>query len=222
MSHFKAEDIDQKDACKWGMPPFAERLRVRLGASQRQFMVFGLLVLTGGVMMARPAGMLLWHRLRIISGMPRTAIADQDPKIIAAQTGPDFEPVSEGRVIQLDVSLLRDPFDTPSLQPVQVVTALENDSLVASAPSARISPEQSRLVDAISSIRLTGTAKGLGTALVDGSVRSIGARFDVSDYTFQLTSVHAGAIHLKVVENPVFNGWRCIVDREGAILLPSE
>ena len=164
----------------------------------------------------------LWHRLRIISGLPRTAIADQDPKIIAAQTGPAFEPVSEGREIQLDVSLLRDPFDTPSLQSVQVVTTLENDSLATSDSHARISPEQSRLVDAISSIRRTGTAKGLGTALVDGSVRSIGARFDVSDYTFQLTSVHAGAIHLKVVENPVFNGWRCIVDREGAMLLPSE
>jgi hypothetical protein len=103
-----------------------------------------------------------------------------------------------------------------------VVTTLENDSLTTSDSHARISPEQSRLVEAISSIRLTGTAKGLGTALVDGSVRSIGARFDVSDYTFQLTSVHAGTIHLEVVENPVFNGWRCIVDREGATLLPSE
>ncbi|MAB27968.1 MAG: hypothetical protein CMJ53_01580 [Planctomycetaceae bacterium] len=222
MTQFKAEDIDQDDAGKWGMPACAERLRVRLGASQRQFMVFGLLLLTGGVMMARPAGMLLWHRLRIISGMPRTAIADQDPKIIAAQTGPAFEPVSEGREIQLDVSLLRDPFDTPSLQPVQVVTTLDDESLITSAAPARISPEQSRLVEAISSIRLTGTAKGLGTALVDGSVRTIGTRFDVSDYTFQLIAVHAGAIHLEVVENPVFNGWRCIVNREGATLLPSE
>lgn len=222
MTQFNAEDIDQKDSGKWGMPPFVERLRVRLGASHRQFMVFGLLVLTGGVMMARPAGMLLWHRLRIISGMPRTAIADQDPKIIAARSAPDFEPVSEGREIQLDVSLLRDPFDMPSLPPVQVVTTLDDQSLLTSDPPARISPEQSRLVEAISSIRLTGTAKGLGTALVDGSVRTIGARFDVSDYTFQLTSVHAGAIHLEVVENPVFNGWRCIVDREGATLLPSE
>ena len=110
----------------------------------------------------------------------------------------------------------------PSLPPVQVVTTLDDQSLPTSDLPARISPEQSRLVEAISSIRLTGTAKGLGTALVDGSVRSIGGRFDVSDYTFQLTSVHAGAIHLEVVENPVFNGWRCIVDREGATLLPSE
>ena len=222
MIQFKDDDIDQKNSGKWGMPPFVERLRVRLGASQRQFMVFGLLVLTGGVMMARPAGMLLWHRLRIISGMPRTAIADQDPKIIAARTGPAFDPVSEGREIQLDVSLLRDPFDAPSVQPVQVVTTFENDSHTTSDQPARISLEQSRLVEALSSIRLTGTAKGLGTALVDGSVRSIGARFDVSDYTFQLTAVHAGVIHLEVVENPVFNGWRCIVDREGAMLLPSE
>ena len=222
MNHFKSKDSDQKDAGKWGMPPFAERLRLRLGASHRQFMVFGLLVLTGGVMMARPAGMLLWHRLRIISGMPRTAIADQDPKIIAAQTGPVFAPVSEGREIQLDVSLLRDPFDTPSLQLVQVVTSIEDDSPVTSISSAQVSPEQSRLVDAVSSIRLTGTAKGLGTALVDGSVRSIGTRFVVSDYTFQLTAVNAGVIHLEVVENDVFNGWRCIVDREGAMLLPSE
>ena len=105
---------------------------------------------------------------------------------------------------------------------MQVVTSIEDDSPVTSISSAQVSPEQSRLVDAVSSIRLTGTAKGLGTALVDGSVRSIGTRFVVSDYTFQLTDVNAGVIHLEVVENDVFNGWRCIVDREGAMLLPSE
>ena len=68
-------------------------------------------------------------------------------------------------------------------------------------------------------IRLTGTAKGLGTALVDGTVRTVGTRFEVSDYTFELIDVEAGAIHLAVVENNVFGGWRCIVNREGATLL---
>ena len=33
-------------------------------------------------MWARPAGLLIWNRLRIITGMPRMAIADQDPKML--------------------------------------------------------------------------------------------------------------------------------------------
>ncbi len=222
MSHFHSEKDSYEADARWGIPAFLERIRLRLGASHRQFMVFGLLVLTGGVMMARPAGMLLWHRLRIISGMPRTAIADQDPEIVAARTSPMFETVSEGRSIRLDVSLVRDPFESPIFQSVQIATATTGESEDPSVSSPIVSHEQSRLVGALSSIRLTGTAKGLGTALINGSVRSVGSRFEVSEYTFQLTTVDAGSIQLEVVENPLFKGWRCIVGREGATLLHSE
>jgi hypothetical protein len=103
-----------------------------------------------------------------------------------------------------------------------VVTNVSHDLESSAEPAPMISLEQSRMLDALSSVRLTGTAKGLGTALVDGSVRSIGGRFDVSDYTFELIAVEAGAIHLKVVQNPVFEGLRCILDRDGAMLLPSD
>ncbi|HAW95588.1 MAG TPA: hypothetical protein DCX60_04860 [Phycisphaerales bacterium] len=222
MNHFQTENSDRNASAGWGMPPFLERLRVRLGASNRQFMVFGLLLLTGGVMMARPAGMLLWHRLRIISGMPRTAIADQDPKIVSAHTAPTFEPVSEGRRIELDATLVRDPFDRPFSDTVSRVTTLESDPQGSSALRPELAVDQSRLIETISSIRLTGTAKGLGTALVDGTVRTVGTRFEVSEYTFELIGVEAGAIRLEVVENTVFGGWRCIVDRDGATLLAEE
>ena len=91
MTHFKAEDIDQKAAGKWGMPPFVERLRVRLGASQRQFMVFGLLRAHRWC----DDGQTRWHASHgivfassVVCREPR--LADQDPKIIAAQTGPRF------------------------------------------------------------------------------------------------------------------------------------
>ena len=57
---------------------------------------------------------------------------------------------------------------------------------------------------------------------MDGAVRTVGTRFEVSDYTFELVDVEAGAIHLEVVENNVFGGWRCIVDRAGATLLAEE
>lgn len=222
MNHFNTDNVDQDNESGWSLPSCLERIRVRLGASHRQFMIFGLLLLTGGFMMARPAGMLLWHRLRIISGMPRTAIADQDPEIVAARSGPSLGPVNAGRAIQLDVSLIRDPFDSPAFQPVQVTTTSISDQSELIASNPLTSPEQSSLVEVLSGMRLTGTAKGLGTALVDGSVRSIGSRFDVSEYTFELIAVDAGAIHLAVIGNPLFEGWRCIVDREGAMLLPSD
>ena len=221
MNHFQTQNSDRNTSAGWGMPLFLERLRVRLGASNRQFMVFGLLLLTGGVMMARPAGMLLWHRLRIISGMPRTAIADQDPKIVSAHMAPTFEPVSVGGMIELDATLVRDPFDLPFSDTVSRVTTPESDPQ-SPALHPDLAADQSRLIETISSIRLTGTAKGLGTALVDGAVRTVGTRFEVSEYTFELIGVEAGAIRLEVVENTVFGGWRCIVDWDGATLLAVE
>ena len=222
MNHFQTDNPDRGSSDGWGMPLCLERLRDRLGASNRQFMVFGLLLLTGGVMMARPAGMLLWHRLRIISGMPRTAIADQDPKIVSAHTAPTFEPVSAGRRIELDATLVRDPFDRPFTETVSQVTTLESDSQGSLELLRETDADRSRLLETLSGIRLSGTAKGLGTALVDGAVRTVGTRFEVSDYTFELIDVEAGAIHLEVVENNVFGGWRCIVNREGATLLAEE
>ena len=222
MNHQQIDNQDHNTRAGWAMPAWMERLRVRLGASNRQFMVFGLLLLTAGVMMARPAGMLLWHRLRIISGMPRTAIADQDPKIVAARTAPTFEPVYEGRRIRLDSELFRDPFDRPPSETVSQVTTVASDLQERGALPPGDMADRSRLIETISGIRLTGTAKGLGTALVNGSVRTVGTHFEVSEYTFKLIAVETGVIRLEVVENAVFDGWRCVVGREGATLLPRE
>ena len=89
-----------------------ERIRLRIGASRGQFATLCLLLIIGGTVIARPAGMLLWHRLRIITGMPRMAVATSDPAEVA-QADPIPDRIDPGRPVVLDDFLVRDPFSAP-------------------------------------------------------------------------------------------------------------
>ena len=55
-------------------------------SSPSRVLLASALIAAAGIMMARPAGMLLWHRLRIITGMPRMAIANPSPDHAALMT----------------------------------------------------------------------------------------------------------------------------------------
>ena len=59
-------------------------------------------------MIARPAGMLLWHRLRIITGMPRMAVANPEPRQAMPSSGAGR--LGAPRFLELDSRLARDPF----------------------------------------------------------------------------------------------------------------
>ena len=200
-----------------------DRLRVRMGASRGQFATFSLLLAVAGILMARPAGMLLWHRLRIITGMPRMAVANQDPVQVArAESIPDR--LDPGRPIILDQMLVRDPFMAPlpesdqSSENLLVVNRERSDEPVV----IDLDAASDRLIRAVSMIRLSGTAKGLGTALLDGAVRSVGDSVESGSLVFTLREVRSGSVLLESNEAVGQPGVLVLLDRSGARLIDSD
>ena len=86
----------------------AVRLGTLLRSTRARYALLGLTFAVAGLMIARPAGMLLWHRLRIITGMPRMAVANPEPRLATTSPGAG-RPDATGS-LELDARLVRDPF----------------------------------------------------------------------------------------------------------------
>jgi len=171
-----------------------DRCRIRCGASRSQFAVFSLLTLVAATMWARPAGLLIWNRLRIITGMPRMAIANEDPKALAQSDMELPESLQGGRVVLLEDTLRRDPF--------AAVVRFDRDTMAtgsrASASSSEVadaSPASTeRMLAAVSGMRLNGSGEGLTTAIVDGRARSVGQAFEFDGMWCRLVRVRSNAV----------------------------
>ena len=194
-----------------------------MGASPGQFATLSLLLVVAGILMARPAGMLLWHRLRIITGMPRMAVANQDPVQVArAESIPDR--LDPGRPIILDEMLVRDPFMAPlpashhNAAHLITVNRTSSDTPVV----IDVDTDSDRLIRAVAMIRLSGTANGLGTALLDGAVRSVGDSVESGSLSFTLREVRSGSVLLESLAAGGQPGTLVLLDRSGARLIGTD
>ncbi|MDG2030695.1 MAG: hypothetical protein P8J45_06805 [Phycisphaerales bacterium] len=184
----------------------------KIGASRRQFGVFSLLLVVACTFWARPAGMLIWHRLRIVTGMPRMAIANEDPDVLASMDIPEPDLIDAGREVRLDQNLLRDPFLIGS-------TDGEQGSGTASGANDAeldLKARMQALTERASRIRLSGTSRGLGTAVLDGRVTVLGAESKTQDIDYRLIEVRSGSVVIDV-SMPGEEQWvRFLLDRERA------
>ena len=195
-------------------------IRRKLGASPRQLMIFGLLLAVAGTMWARPAATLLWHRLRIITGMPRMAVADEDPELVAdaGEQGP--ERLDAGEAVELDEILHRDPFKRTSTFTMMTVAGSSETGSGGMREVRELDPDS--LVSIASNIRLTGTAKGLGTALLDGRARAIGDHHEAGGALFRLAEVMTGVVILETTSKDGTVTYRFQLDKSGAKALSSD
>ena len=197
-----------------------ERIRLRIGASRGQFATLCLLLIIGGTVIARPAGMLLWHRLRIITGMPRMAVATPDPTEVA-QADPIPDRIDPGRPVVLDDFLVRDPFSAPMPSESDILAARAPENATGVDRDVRVELDHAvdRVLKAASLIRLSGTANGLGTALLDGAVRRQGDSLTSGTITFTLREVRSGEVVLEHVPIGGQGGFELLLTRSGARLL---
>jgi hypothetical protein len=146
------------------------------------------------------------------------AVADDDPELLADRgpAGPDR--LDAGRAVLLDTVLFRDPFERRSNWSGSLTGHRTNSGSTASATDATASARQ--LIAAASSIRLTGTAKGLGTALLDGRARAIGDPHEAGGFTFRLVEVFTGLVVLETGSADEGDVQRFQLDRNGANLVP--
>lgn len=158
----------------------------------------------GLVIWAKPMGLLLWSRIRILTTIPRTAIADDaiasapKPKL-----PPEFDPQLPATVVAARDPFRVDPAHFPSEQdlrnaqaaaaalaspvvpanpadPADVASPGQSVEAVAATPSPleladELPPaEYERLRAAAESLRVQSAGKGLETAVVDGRAVRIG------------------------------------------------
>ena len=222
MSSSTKAQVDSSSLKHWVIR-LAERIRIKLGASRGQFATLCLLLIIGGTVIARPAGMLLWHRLRIITGMPRMAVATPDPAAVA-QADPIPDRLDPGRPVILDDFLVRDPFRGPMPQPsnnAAVMVAVEA-SKSSEAVVIELDLKSERVLKAASLIRLSGTAKGLGTALLDGSVRRLGDPIKSGPLVFTLREVRSSEVVLDFTPSDGGDVIGIILNRSGVRITSSQ
>lgn len=133
---------------------------------------------------AKPMGLLLWARLRILTSIPKTAIADDPTK------APDAEP----QVIELDTGLpaagarLIDPFsidphtrftsDRPTPSQASIVPTQKSDSETTEVHAPEAFEPARRAAERF---RLQSAGRGLSMAVIDGRTYRIGDALEGAD-----------------------------------------
>jgi hypothetical protein len=214
--HEHHDESGRTDGFQHRVLVFVDAACSRMGASRRQFGIFALLLAVACTFWARPAGMLIWHRLRIVTGMPRMAVANEDPDVIAQV---DFDPpelMDAGRKVELDEALLRDPFLAGSSDGDGGETA----SSAQDANDGSDDRDHVQLLTGLASqIRLSGTSRGLGSAVLDGRVSVLNAEIRTEDVDYRLVEVRSGAVVVEVSLPDAEQWLRFLLDREGAVLM---
>ncbi len=173
----------------------------------------------GLVIWAKPMGLLLWSRIRILTTIPRTAIADD---AVASAPKPKLPPEFDPQLPAV-VAAARDPFRVdpayfPSEQDLRnaqtAAAALANPGVAAASSNAepivettaanpspleladeRPPAEYERLRVAAESLRVQSAGKGLETAVVDGRAVRVGDVLPTAGGDeFVLVEVVAGGI----------------------------
>ncbi len=174
--------------------------RVLRFASRRNTVLSGLVLAIPMAALAQPLGLLLWARLRLLTTIPRTAMATEDPSKLAVVEVPMFPDLPESG---LDDAIGRDPLRiSPRHFPRSTPSALETE-VAPKSGSQNVEEEdreeqlvQERLASIVSEIRVQGLIPGRGVALIDGRACKIGDEVPtkVDGVTFRLLQVRMGSV----------------------------
>ena len=177
---------------------------VRFG-SRRSTITSGLVLAIPVAALAQPLGLLLWARLRLLTTIPRTAMATEEPTRIAADPGvvrfPDLPDTGLDGVFKRDpmhVSPHHFPRSTPLSLESAVWPKTEAESAEDEGHEARMMRE--RLVSIVSSVRVQGLISDRGIALIDGRACRIGDEIPVGSEGFEirLLEVRTGSVVIEI------------------------
>ncbi len=152
----------------------------------------------GTVVWAKPMGLLLWARLRVLTNLPRTAIAD-DPTATVEAT-----PAIPERILKLPDHTESDPFRLRGcrLSIPQNSTPQASDSTLPpkSTPSeadASLSQEAVDLAVAYSErFRVQTAGSGLSVAVINGKTYKLGDELAVEGLRFLLVEIREAGVIL--------------------------
>lgn len=158
------------------------------------------LMLFAVVAWAKPMGLLLWARIRILTSLPKTAIAD-DPALTENTPAEPVAPPELDPGLSAIPGIRTDPFRIdphifPRPTPPVVVAPVSDVAPKTELPSAdEAKREMSRAAGrAAERFRLQSAGRGLSMAVIDGRTYRIGDALDGADgLRFTLVEVLEGA-----------------------------
>jgi hypothetical protein len=189
-----------------GMSAAIERIRTvatpilrRLG--RRRTVLAGLVLAVPIAALAQPLGLLLWARIRLLTSIPRTAMATESEEAVASVPAPPAFPDLPNA--DLPVPGLRDPLAIsprhfPRVNRPQVLTETSPKSRLGTVDDEERAAAvlRERLASIVGRLRVQGLVPGRGVALIDGRVRRIGESFPaaVDGTTVRLVAVEQSMV----------------------------
>ena len=167
----------------WFEHPRYRRVRSRFEAAgrrilRRETMLATVVLVVPMIALAQPLGLLLWARLRLLTSIPRTALAEEDPTVASAGAGVDLFPDLPASGLPGPDS--RDPLAiSPEHFPKATVPNRLSEVEPKSGPESADedsceAARRERLADAVARIQVQGLVPGGGVALIDGRAHRVG------------------------------------------------
>jgi hypothetical protein len=169
--------------------------------ARRETLLGGLVLAVPLAALAQPLGLLLWARIRLLTSIPRTAMATEAEDTVASVTSPPAFPDLPDA--DLPIPGLRDPL---AISPRHFPRANDPQGLTSASPKSgvgRVDDEErtaavlrERLAGVVGRLRVQGLVPGRGVALIDGRVRRVGESFPatVDGTTVRLVAVEQSMV----------------------------
>lgn len=172
-----------------------------IGWMRRRRRTLGILALFSVVAWAKPMGLLLWARIRILTSIPKTAIADEET---LADTRP--APIEIDSGLTIGPSTVLDPFRVdPTVFPMTPATTVPT-ATTGEPLKVQVDPAESKRLEqqvaaqrAADRFRLGSAGAGLSMALIDGRMYRIGDSIESTDgMRFTLVEIRDGSVLLEL------------------------
>ncbi len=183
------------------------RIWLQLTVDKRRFRAFVAVCGVGLVIWAKPMGLFLWARMRLITGIPKTAMADDpldQPPIPALPQRPSG---SDPIAVSLDDRLRRDPFavdDAIYPKPIIPQDSTEDegksDARPADDPAEAEARLTERLRELVARFRLEAVISGSPLAVINGRTVQVGDHIPADDADgteFRLNEVRSRSVVLE-------------------------
>lgn len=189
----KQHDIGARPA-KQGKAAPAKRGFAAWSRSRKTLVFFSLVT---AFVLAKPMGLLLWARLRILTSIPKTAIADEPEKLVVGPQLPkDVDPLLPAAEAGLIDPFRIDPHtfpssDNPMPSQASIVPTQKSEKESAEVPAPEAFEAARRAAERF---RLQSAGRGLSMAVIDGCTYRIGDALEGADgVKFVLLEVIEGA-----------------------------
>lgn len=197
----------------WSVEDLKGRMKELIGsfagdAGRRRVIIGGLAMVVPIVALAQPLGLLLWARIKLLTSIPRTAMAIDDDTMVA-----DAMPLELFPDLPDSIPGAENPRDPFRISAAHFPNAGQNgsetgfgDKSVArevDVEDREASHRRERITSIAARLEVQGLMPGRGIALIGGRVLRVGESFpgDVDGTTFRLASVEESSV---VVESDGF------------------